>query len=50
MLLIMLAIFLINIIFLMKNPVLNKWIIYSVLNPLNELIQEKGDMSSPIVV
>lgn len=47
MLLIMLAIFLINIIFLMKNPVLNKWIIYSVLNPLNELIQAKGDMSSP---
>ena len=47
MLLIMLAIFLINITFLIKNPVLNQWIIYSALNFLNELIQTKGDISIP---
>jgi hypothetical protein len=47
MLLTMLVILFISIIFLMKNPVLNKWVACYVFNFRNELIQAKGDISSP---
>lgn len=47
MLLLALIIFLISLIFLTKASVLNKWVTCFVLNLLNELIQTKGDISSP---
>lgn len=47
MLLIIFIIFLISLIFLTKTPILNKWVTYSVLSLLNELIQAKSDISTP---